>query len=92
MVDGCADAIGAVPAQRWVLEQLVDMSVLSETQRACVVHGGFVARAERFDSRLFGVSRAEASKVAQYRPLYSPHSAASFSQRGSARITPSASR
>ena len=63
MVHGSGDAIGAVPAQRWVLERMVEVGSLSETQRACVAHGGFVAGAEAFDNRLFGVSRAEAGAM-----------------------------
>ena len=63
MAHGCGDAVGAVPAQRWTLELVVDVSMLSAAQMACVAHGGFVAFADRFDSRLFGVSRAEASAM-----------------------------
>ncbi|MGA1354626.1 MAG: beta-ketoacyl synthase N-terminal-like domain-containing protein, partial [Candidatus Limnocylindrus sp.] len=63
MLRGGGDAIGLVPAQRWVLEQMVDVDALSESQKACVQHGGFISGAERFDHRLFGVSRAEAAAM-----------------------------
>ena len=63
MAQGSGDAVGAVPAQRWTLERMVDLRALSETQKACVAHGGFVGGAERFDNRLFGVSRAEAGAM-----------------------------
>ena len=39
------------------------MASLSEAQAACVAHGGFVAGAERFDGRCFGVSAAEAGAM-----------------------------
>ena len=55
--------MSSVPATRWVLEALVDVSALSAVQAACVQHGGFVAHAERFDCVRFGVSRAEASAM-----------------------------
>ena len=63
MLVGCGDALGAVPAQRWTLELMVEMATLSEVQAACVQHGGFIGGAERFDSRFFGVSRAEAGAM-----------------------------
>ena len=58
----CGDAMSSVPSARWVLELVIDeraLSSLSEVQLQCVKHGGFVSGAERFDSRLFGVSVAE---------------------------------
>ena len=54
--------MSSVPSARWVLELVVDeraLSSLSEVQLQCVKHGGFVSGAERFDSRLFGISVAE---------------------------------
>ena len=55
----CGDAMSSVPSARWVLELVLDeraLSSLSEVQLQCVKHGGFVSGAERFDSRLFGIS------------------------------------
>ena len=63
MAHSSGDAVSTVPAQRWTLEAAVEVGALSETQKACVMHGGFVARADRFDHRLFGVSRAEAGAM-----------------------------
>ena len=55
----CGDALGGVPSARWVLSQLVDERVLSETQLQCVQYGGFVSGAQLFDSRAFSISHAE---------------------------------
>ena len=59
----CGDGVGSVPALRWTLADAVEVSLLSETQRACAQHGGFVHGAERFDSRAFGISHVEASAM-----------------------------
>jgi acyl carrier protein len=56
-----ADAIGGVPAARWALESVVDVTRLSEAQEACVRHGGFVCDVEGFDNVAFGISPAECS-------------------------------
>ena len=45
------------------LKATVEVGALEETQPPCVMHGGFVARADRPDHRLFGVSRAEAGTM-----------------------------
>ena len=63
MMQASGDAVGQVPAARWVLEEAVDMSLLSEAQEGCVRHGGFLAGAQRFDGSAFGVSPAEASAM-----------------------------
>ena len=55
--------MGDVPATRWVLAQVVDMSVLTSVQASCVRHGGFVVGAQRFDASSFGISHAEASAM-----------------------------
>ena len=58
------DALGAVPATRWVLSGLdIDLKTLSTTQLECVRHGGFVAGAQRFDCRAFGIALAEVSAM-----------------------------
>ena len=36
---------------------------MSEAQKVCVAHGGFLAGVERFDGKCFGVSPAEASAM-----------------------------
>ena len=59
----CGDGVGSVPALRWTLADAVEVSLLSETQRACAQHGGFVHGAERFDSSAFGISHVEASAM-----------------------------
>jgi acyl carrier protein len=59
----CGDAMGKVPSTRWVIEEAVDMRLLSSVQTACVQHGGFVAGAERFDGGAFGISPAEAGAM-----------------------------
>ena len=53
------DAVGTVPTRRWTLEQCVDISSITEAMASCVSHGGFVAGAERFDAKSFGISAAE---------------------------------
>ena len=63
MQSASGDAIGGVPAARWTLESAVDVSSLSAAQAACVRHGGFLAGAQRFDSRAFGISPAEAGTM-----------------------------
>ena len=57
------DAMGGVPSSRWTLEALVDPSTLSAAQQSCVVHGGFVSGADRFDGVAFGTSSAEAGAM-----------------------------
>ena len=57
------DAVGAVPSSRWELSSAVDVLRLSEVQRSCVSHGGFVAGAAHFDAASFGVSPAEAAAM-----------------------------
>ena len=82
-----ADAIGSVPAARWTLEQVVEVPSLSETQAACVRFGGFILGAQRFDSRAFGVSSAEAGAMDPQQRLLlelgyaSLHGAASVGRR-----------
>ena len=49
------DSLTSVPSQRWVLDAVVDTSVLSVVQQRCVEHGGFVLGAEYFDLLAFGV-------------------------------------
>ena len=56
----CGDAVGSVPWTRWVLEEAVDMSALSERQRECVQHGGFIPGIQVFDNTAFHISSAEA--------------------------------
>ena len=63
MQQAAGDAVGGVPLARWSLASLVDVSALSDTQLACVQHGGFVAAADQFDANAFGVSSAEASTM-----------------------------
>ena len=55
--------MGSVPSTRWVLKQAADTSALSLVHAACVRHGGFVSGAQRFDSRAFGLSPAEAGAM-----------------------------
>ena len=63
MLHASGDAVGAVPSSRWELSSAVDVSRLSEVQRSCVSHGGFVAGAAHFDAASFGVSPAEAAAM-----------------------------
>ena len=63
MLQASGDAVGAVPAARWTLSAVVDVGALSEVQAACVLHGGFVRDAERFDNTAFGVSAAESGAM-----------------------------
>lgn len=55
--------MGLVPATRWTRELTDDVSTLNATQLKCVRHGGWVEGAQRFDSRAFGISPAEASTM-----------------------------
>ena len=57
------DAIGSVPASRYVLKNMVDVGKLPPVQVACARHGGFVAGVQRFDARGFGISSAEAGVI-----------------------------
>ena len=61
MLHSGGDAVGEVPAARWVLSSTVDVGSLSEVQASAVSHGGFVRGAEGFDAAAFGVSPAEAA-------------------------------
>ena len=57
------DAMGSVPGARWTLALCVDVGALSAAQASCVRHGGFLARAQRFDASSFGISAAEAGAM-----------------------------
>ena len=59
----CGDAVGSVPLMRWVLEEAVDVSVLSAATVKCVAHGGFVWAVENFDASAFHISLAEAAAM-----------------------------
>ena len=59
----CGNAMGSVPAMRWVLADVIDVSLLSDTQMSCVQHGGWVAGAHCFDNAAFSVSPAEAAAM-----------------------------
>ena len=61
MLHSGGDAVGEVPAARWVLPSTVDVGSLSEVQASAVSHGGFVRGAEGFDAAAFGVSPVEAA-------------------------------
>jgi len=63
MMQASGDAVGEVPAARWVLEEAVDMTSITEAQKVCARHGGFLAGVERFDGKCFGVSPAESSAM-----------------------------
>ena len=63
MMQASGDAVGQVQAARWVLEEAVDMTSITEAQKVCVAHGGFLAGVERFDGKCFGVSPAEANAM-----------------------------
>ena len=56
------NAVGGVPRTRWMKDS-IDARLLSTAQAACIVHGGFVLGAQRFDARVFGVSSAEAGAM-----------------------------
>ena len=60
LLRACGDALGSVPAQRWILEDEADVPSLSDGQLKCIRHGGYV-EAERFDSIFFSISPAEVS-------------------------------
>jgi acyl transferase domain-containing protein len=59
MVASGSNVVGEVPATRWELRT----PPADESAAARVKHGGFVAGAERFDHRCFGVSPAEAAAM-----------------------------
>ena len=63
LLHASGDAISSVPSQRWVLSAIFAEGTLSEQQRECVSHGGWIAGAARFDSRHFGMSPAESRVV-----------------------------
>ena len=63
LLHACGDAVGSVPATRWTLALAVEVQALTPVQTSCVRHGGFVAGAQRFDCRAFGVSPAEAGAM-----------------------------
>ena len=67
------DLVTAVPAARWTADQAAAARPLSEREAACVRHGGFVAGAERFDGRFFGVSAAEAAAIDPQQRLLLEH-------------------
>lgn len=58
LMQGSGDALSGVPAQRWVLEQEVDVTSLSKSQLTCIQHGGYI-EAEWFDGGFFGIASAE---------------------------------
>ena len=60
LLQSSGDGVTEVPSSRWTLGTAVDIAKLSDVQTACVAHGGFVAGAEGFDHRCFGISSAEA--------------------------------
>ena len=60
MVAGGVDVISEVPAARW---ELGPPPRLDDAVGLRARHGGFVANAERFDHRCFGVSAAEAGAM-----------------------------
>ena len=60
MAAGGGDVIGEVPAARW---ELGPPPRADDAVGLRVRHGGFVAGAERFDARCFGVSAAEAGAM-----------------------------
>ena len=62
VVASAADVVGFVPATRWVgSDPLLANATLNAEQRASLCYGGFVKHLERFDSRRFGISAAEAA-------------------------------
>ena len=63
LMSAAGDAIGEVPSARWTLSAEVDAAMLSKEQVAAVQYGGFLAGADCFDNRSFGVSPAEAEAI-----------------------------
>lgn len=63
LLHASGNAISSVPSQRWVLSAMFAEGTLSEQQRECVSHGGWITGAARFDSRHFGMSPAESRVV-----------------------------
>eukprot|EP00964_Phaeocystis_antarctica_P142292 scaffold107543_cov56-Phaeocystis_antarctica.AAC.1 len=63
LLTGCGNAISEVPAARWVLEEAMDVTSLSQEETARMARGGFLAGVERFDGKCFGVSPAESSAM-----------------------------
>ena len=53
------DALGEVPSRRWTHDEAFGSVSLTEYQRQCVRHGGYVA-AHTFDNAWFRLSRSEA--------------------------------
>ena len=58
LLNAAGDALGSPPSQRWILEDEVNVCELSEGQRKCIQHGGYLD-AERFDNAAFQISPAE---------------------------------
>jgi acyl transferase domain-containing protein/NADPH:quinone reductase-like Zn-dependent oxidoreductase/acyl carrier protein len=67
------DALSDVPASRWALAVVVDVSALTDTQVSCVRHGGFVSGAQCFDALFFGTSPAEAGAMDPQQRLLLEH-------------------
>ena len=55
------DAIGSVPLTRWVLEEAVDVTMLSAAQASCASRR--LCRRRAFDSTIFTISIAEAGAM-----------------------------
>ena len=63
MFEACGDAIGDVPAKRWIIEEMIDMKQLAPVQQTAILHGAFVSGAEMFDGDMFNISAAEAGAM-----------------------------
>jgi len=61
--EASGDGIRAVPRVRWVLSEHVDIGSISDVQAAAAGSGGFVCKAELFDSALFAISPTEGAAM-----------------------------
>ena len=53
------DAVGDVPSKRWIFESELGSAPLTDYQRSCVRHGGYIASADAFDCAHFRISASE---------------------------------
>jgi len=79
------DAMAKVPAQRWVLHD--EDFQMTDTQKACVRHGGWLYGAELFDNTSFNISPAEAGAMDPQQRLLLEHGFTALHSSSWRRIT-----